>query len=118
MFKWNTWRNQLKVVLIIRDDPSKINLLFEKNLSALNNVSVITDTSGKLSKSLNAFFIPRAYGFAKGKLVWLQKDPTMSVVSILQHFLEKLQGKEKARALINAWSAEMRQKLWNLNQLE
>jgi hypothetical protein len=58
------------------------------------------------------FFVPRAYGFEGGKLVWVQREGNLGEVEILERFFEAVRGREKAWLLINAWSREMREKAW------
>lgn len=67
---------------------------------------------GKMAQKLNAFFSPRAYGFVDGRLVWMQKRVGISVVETLQEFLKTIKGEKETEALLNAWSAEMREKAW------
>ena len=73
---------------------------------------MIADEDGETSKRLNAFFSPRAYGFYEGKLVWVQKRVGMGVVEVLEEFLDKVKGSERAKELMNEWSKEMRERLW------
>jgi len=75
-------------------------------------VTVIGDEKGKIAKALNACFLPRAYGFANGKLVWLQKEPKIGVVGVLEEFLKVVKGEQRAAQVLNSWSAEMREKVW------
>ena len=37
----------------------------------------------------------------------------MGVVEVLEEFLGKVKGSEKAKELINEWSKEMREKFWD-----
>jgi len=74
---------------------------------------VIADEGGEISKRLNAFFSPRAYGFSEGKLVWVQRRVGMGIVEVLEEFLDKVKGSERARELVNEWSKEMREKFWS-----
>jgi hypothetical protein len=73
---------------------------------------VIADEGGEISERLNAFFSPRAYGFSKGNLVWVQKRVGMGIVEVLEEFLREVKGSEKAIELMNKWSAEMRERFW------
>jgi len=61
---------------------------------------------------LNAFFVPRAYGFVGGKLVWVQREVNVGIVGALEGFLKAVKGKEKAREILEALSAEMRERAW------
>ena len=107
--KWETVRKEIAGILVIRDKAEKVNEVVSKNGW---KVKVIADEDGSISKALNAFFSPRAYGFIEGKLVWVQKEAGMGVVRTLEEFVKVVKGEEEASRLINAWSAEMRGKVW------
>ena len=36
----------------------------------------------------------------------------MGIVGVLEEFLSKVKGSERARELMNEWSKEMRERLW------
>ncbi len=107
--KWETVKREMTGVLVIRDKAEKVNEVVSKNGW---KVKVIADEDGSISKALNAFFSPRAYGFVEGKLVWVQKEVGIGVVRTLEEFVKVVRGEEEANRLINAWSAEMREKVW------
>ena len=107
---WETWRRELSGVLVFREKFERVKEAAEKGKW---KVATIADEDGEISKRLNAVFTPRAYGFVDGKLVWLQKEPNIGIVGALENFLKVTRGEEKAKALINAWSAEMREKEWD-----
>jgi len=44
--------------------------------------------------------------------VEVQRGVGMGVVEVLEEFLNKVKGSERARELINEWSLEMRERLW------
>lgn len=106
---WQTWRKELSGVLVIRDKTEKVK---EAVVKGKWKVSVIADEDGDISKMLNAVFSPRAYGFVDGKLLWLQKEPSMGIVSVLESFLTAVKSEEAAKELLNEWSKEMRERLW------
>ena len=70
MGNWKVWEKEFKGILVVRDKRAKVKEVWERNGW---KVSVIADEDGEISKRLNAFFSPRAYGFSEGKLVWVQK---------------------------------------------
>jgi len=107
---WKVWEKEFKGVIVVRDKKEKVKEVWERNGW---KVSVIADEDGEISKRLNSFFSPRAYGFSEGKLVWVQKRVGMGVVEVLEEFLGKVKGSEKAKELINEWSKEMREKFWD-----
>jgi hypothetical protein len=106
---WKVWEGEFKGVIVARDKGAKVKEVWEKNGW---KVSVIVDEGGEISKRLNAFFSPRAYGFSESKLVWIQKRVGMGIVEVLEGFLREVKGSEKAIELMNKWSEEMREKAW------
>jgi hypothetical protein len=94
----------MKGVLVVQRGTEK--------LGDAKGVVLIKDESGEIARRLNAFFLPRAYGFVDGKLVWLQRQPDLGLTGTLMDFLEAVKGEERATAILNAWSAEMREKAW------
>jgi hypothetical protein len=108
---WETWRKEnISGVLVLREGAEKVKkMVAEKGWQ----VTVIGDRKGKIAKALNACFLPRAYGFANSKLVWLQREPKMGVVGVLEEFLKVVKGEQGAAQVLNSWSAEMREKVWS-----
>jgi len=106
---WKVWEGEFKGIIVVRDKEVKVKEVWERNGW---KVSVIADEGGEISERLNAFFSPRAYGFSKGKLVWVQKRVGMGIVEVLEEFLREVKGSEKAIELMNKWSAEMRERFW------
>ncbi|MCS7278318.1 MAG: hypothetical protein NZ531_05700 [Aquificaceae bacterium] len=106
--KWETLRKEVLGILVIQEGIEKVREI-EKGAKG---VRLVADREGKVAKSLNAFFVPRAYGFVDGKLVWMQKEANMGIVGSLEGFLEVVKGEERAREILNAWSAEIREKAW------
>ncbi|MDW8029430.1 MAG: hypothetical protein RMK94_13665 [Armatimonadota bacterium] len=107
---WETWRKeQIMGALVLQRDTEKVKkMVVEKGWK----VTVIGDESGRITRALNAFFVPRAYGFFDGKLVWIQKKPKMDIVSVLEGFLKSTKGEEVATQVLNSWSAEIRERVW------
>jgi len=106
---WGTWRKHLRSVLVVQDKEGKVREVVARNGW---KVTVIADEDGKIGRTLNAFFTPRAYGFEGGKLVWVQKEAGMGVAKVLESFLGRIKGEGEAKGLLNAWAAEMREKAW------
>jgi hypothetical protein len=102
--QWVTLRKAMKGVLVVQRGTEK--------LGDAKGVVLIKDESGEIARRLNAFFLPRAYGFVDGKLVWLQRQPDLGLTGTLMDFLEAVKEEERAKAILNAWSAEMREKAW------
>ena len=107
--EWETIKREIEGILVIRESGGKV----EKVKAERGwKVKVVADGGGEISKRLNAFFSPRAYGFVDGKLAWVQKRVGMGIVEILEEFLEEAKGEDKARQILDEWSAEMREKAW------
>ena len=106
--KWETLRKEIFSVLVVQSGIEKVS----KIVKGAKGVELIEDKEGKIAQSLNAFFVPRAYGFVDGKLVRLQKETNAGIVGVLEGFMVAAKGEEKAREILNAWSAEMREKAW------
>jgi hypothetical protein len=81
-------------------------------------VKAVADESGQIARTLNAFFVPRAYGFVDGRLVWLQKEPRRGVLETLASFLKAVKGEDAARKVMDAWVHEMRGKAWGKGMAE
>ena len=86
---WGTWRKHLRSVLVVQDKEGKVREVVARNGW---KVTVIADEDGKIVRTLNAFFTPRAYGFEGGKLVWVQKEAGMGVAKVLESFLGRPHG--------------------------
>jgi len=107
--QWVTLRKAMKGVLVLQGGTEK--------LGDAKGVVLIKDERGEIAWKLNAFFLPRAYGFVDGKLVWFQRQPHLGLTETLIEFLKAVKGEEKAKVIINAWSAEMREKAWGNLQM-
>jgi len=107
--KWQTLKREITGVLVIQDTSNRLAQLGAKLPS---DVTIVTDEDGQISRKLNAVFVPRAYGFEHGRLIWLQETPNAGIVKILESFLTRVKGAERAKSIINAWSMEMREEAW------
>ena len=56
---WGTWRKHLRSGLGVQDKEGKVREGVARNGW---KVTVIADEDGKIGRTLNAFFTPRAYG--------------------------------------------------------
>jgi len=101
-------RKAVRFVLVLQEGTKKVEEIGEK----AKGVSLVSDERGEITRRLNAFFVPRAYGFEGGKLVWVQREVNLGKVEILERFFETVMGRDKAWSLINEWSREMREKAW------
>jgi len=112
---WQTWRKEVMAVLVFQERAEKVREAARKEGW---QVKAVADERGQIARTLNAFFVPRAYGFVDGKLVWLQKKPERSVVETLESFLKGVKGEEAARKVMEAWVQEMREKAWGKGMTE
>jgi predicted dithiol-disulfide oxidoreductase (DUF899 family) len=65
-------------------------------------VPVIADEKGEILRQLNAYFLPRAYGFScDGKLIWLQGSPAMNELEVIRSVVEAEKGKEYAQKVFD-----------------
>ncbi len=101
-------RKEIFGVFVVQNGMEKVREI----VKGAKGVELVEDREGRIAQSLNAFFVPRAYGFADGKLVWLQKEANSGIVGALEGFIAAVKGEEKAKEILNAWSAEMREKAW------
>lgn len=53
------------------------------------NADLVIDLKGEIAKKLNAFFIPRIYGFEDGKLVWKQEKFKIKSFEIIKEVMKK-----------------------------
>jgi len=61
-------------------------------------VPVVADEKGEILRQLNAYFLPRGYGFScNGRLVWVQKSPAMNELEVIRSVVEAERGKEYAQ---------------------
>ncbi len=65
-------------------------------------VPFVADERGEILKQLNAYFLPRAYGFScDGKLIWVQKSPAMNELEVIRSVVEVDKGKEYAQKVFD-----------------
>jgi len=115
LLSWQTWQKELTVILVFREQAEKVR---EVAMKGGWQVKAVADESSQIARTLNAFFVPRAYSFVDGKLVWLQKEPKQSVVETLESFLKAVKGEDAARKVMDAWVHEMREKAWGKEMAE
>jgi hypothetical protein len=112
---WQTWRKEVTTVLVFQERAEKVREAARKGGW---QVKAVADGSGQIARALNAFFVPRAYGFVDGRLVWLQKEPRRGVLETLASFLKAVKGEDAARKVMDAWVHEMREKAWGKGMAE
>jgi len=104
-----TWQRALGTLLVIQDNASTVRAMATKFRW---RIPVVADERGEITRALNAFFTPRAYGFIGGKLVWIQKDLSLSPLATLKEFLRATSGEEKVKRLLDDYVYELREKAW------
>jgi len=61
-------------------------------------IPVFADGRGEILRQLNAYFLPRAYGFScDGRLIWVQESPAMNELEVIRSVVEADKGKEYAQ---------------------
>ncbi len=74
-------------------------------------VPVFADEEGEILRHLNAYFLPRAYGFScDGRLVWLQGSPAMNELEVIRSVVEAEKGREYAQKVFDRkpkWAEEL-----------
>lgn len=63
---WETVRKEVNLLLVFREKAERVREAVKKGRW---QVAVAADEEGKVARALNAFFVPRGYGFVKGRLV-------------------------------------------------
>ncbi len=65
-------------------------------------VPVVADEKGEILRALNAYFLPRAYGFScDGRLIWVQESPAMNELEVIRSVVEADKGKEYAQKVFD-----------------
>ena len=65
-------------------------------------VPVFADEKGEILRQLNAYFLPRGYGFScDGRLIWVQKSPAMNELEVIRSVVEAEKGKEYAQKVFD-----------------
>ncbi len=106
--KYEAIRKEVFGILVVQGGIEKV----RDAVKGAKGVELVADEKGRIAQILNAFFVPRAYGFVEGKLVWVQREANVGIVGALEGFLKAVKGEEKAREILEALSAEMRERAW------
>jgi len=77
-------------------------------------VPVLADERGDIQKQLNAYFLPRVYGFSPdGKLAWKQDSLATTQLEAIRAVVEAVKGKEYAKKVFDrkpAWAEALERK--------
>ena len=105
------WSDQVKGVILAAEGEGVLRKLWEEREW---KVAYVADGKGEILRALNAWFLPRAYGFnPKGELVWRQESPEGSDLEAIRAVVEAVRGKEYARKVFDrppAWKDAWKEK--------
>ncbi|MDT7896489.1 MAG: hypothetical protein RRB24_04005 [Armatimonadota bacterium] len=105
------WSDQVKGVIVAAEGEGVLRKLWEEREW---KVAYVADGKGEILRALNAWFLPRAYGFnPKGELVWRQESPEGSDLEAIRAVVEAVRGKEYARKVFDrppAWKDAWKEK--------
>ena len=93
------WAEEVSGV-IVAEDRSEVLQGYARRFGW--KVPVVADEKGEILRQLNAYFLPRGYGFScDGRLVWLQKSPAMNELEVIRSVVEAERGKEYAQKVFD-----------------
>jgi len=95
---WSGWKSRLEGSVVVADVVDETS----HSKAAKNNVNLLSDESRSIATALNAAFMPRAYGFAHGQLVWKQRTPRQAPAEVLEQFLSTVGDRAEAQTLIRS----------------
>jgi hypothetical protein len=105
------WSDQVKGVIVAAEGEGVLRKLWEEREW---KVAYVADGKGEILRALNAWFLPRAYGFnPKGELVWRQESPEGSDLEAIRAVVEAVRGKEYAQKVFDrppAWKDAWKEK--------
>ena len=99
------WSDEVKGVIVV-EEKGRVLKGYARQFNW--EVPVVADERGEILRQLNAYFLPRAYGFSpEGKLVWLQGSPEVNELEVIRSVVEEVRGKEYAQKVFErkpAWA--------------
>lgn len=103
------WSDQVKGVIVAAEGEGVLRKIWAERGW---KVGYVADGKGEILRALNAWFLPRAYGFnPKGELVWRQESPEGSELKAIRVVVEAVKGKEYARKVFDrppAWKRALK----------
>ncbi|MEZ8220631.1 AhpC/TSA family protein [Candidatus Fervidibacteria bacterium JGI MDM2 JNZ-1-D12] len=101
----NRWSDEIKGV-IVASEKEQVLRKWAKEMGW--KIPFVADEGGKILKQLNAYFLPRVYGFSpEGKLVWKQDSIATTQLEAIRAVVEAVKGKEYAKKVFErkpAWA--------------
>lgn len=105
------WRDEVEGVIVVQEKKATIQKLAQERGW---KVPFVADEGGVLLRVLNAYFLPRAYGFSPdGRLVWKQERFGMDELRVIREVVETVKGKAYAHKVFNrkpAWAHALEDK--------
>ncbi len=102
------WAEEIKGVVVVTEITEAVK---DWQKEYRWQVPLVTDGKGEIIRKLNAYFLPRAYGFSPdGKLVWKQDRFVVSQLEAIRCVVEEVKGKEYAKQVFDrkpAWAEEL-----------
>ncbi len=104
------WSDQVKGVIVAAEGEGVLRKLWGEQGW---KVAYVADEKGEILRALNAWFLPRAYGFnVKGELVWRQESPEGSDLEAIRAVVEAVRWKEYAQKVFDrspAWKEALKE---------
>lgn len=101
----NRWSDMVKGVIVVVEKEQVLRK-WAKEMSC--QVPFVADENGKILRQLNAYFLPRVYGFSvEGKLVWKQDSVEVTDLEAIRSVVEAVKGREYAKKVFDrkpAWA--------------
>jgi len=105
------WRDEVAGVILVREKEATVQKLAQERGW---KVPFVADEDGALLRVLNAYFLPRAYGFSpEGRLVWKQERFGMDELTVIREVVEAVKGKAYAHKVFDrkpAWAHALEDK--------
>ncbi len=99
------WGEEVTGVVVAKERQETLGEIWRKRSW---KVPFIADEEGQLLRELNAYFLPRAYGFdLDGKLVFKQDDPSLTALDAIRSLVAAVRGEEYAKQVFDrkpAWA--------------
>jgi len=93
------WAEEVSGV-IVAEDRSEVLQGYARRFGW--KVPVVADEKGEILRQLNAYFLPRGYGFScDGRLVWVQESSAMNELEVIRSVVEAEKGKEYAQKVFD-----------------
>ncbi len=99
------WADEVRGVIVAQENKKRLQTIWLKEGWKL---PFLADEKGRILQELNAYFLPRVYGFdGEGKLVFKQEDLRLTALEAIRLVVEAVKGKEYAKRVFDrkpAWA--------------